>query len=68
MVFLSGKGKNILRVYYKYIMLQKRIFADLVHWEILKNWKENVANSCTVHGVVMILKSMFLYFKFKSPF
>ena len=41
-VFCQGTWKNTLWVHFKCILLHSRIFAVLVHWEILKkngNWK-----------------------------
>ena len=66
MFFCKGTWKNTLYVHFKCILLHSRIFAVLVHWEISKkngNWKQNVPNSCTVHRVFMILKSIVAQFK-----
>ena len=65
MFFCKGTWKNTFYVHFKCILLHSRIFAVLVHWEISKkngNWKQNVPNSCTVHRVFMILKSILIYF------
>ena len=65
MFFCKGTWKNTLYVHFKCIFLHSRIFAVLVHWEISKkngNWKQNVPNSCTVHRVFIILKSILIFF------
>ena len=69
MFFCKGTWKNTLYVHFKCILLHSRIFAVLVHWEISKkngNWKQNVPNSCTVHRVFMILKSILNSFSIQT--
>ena len=69
MFFCKGTWKNTLYVHFKCILLHSRIFAVLVHWEISKkngNWKQNVPNSCTVHKVFMILKSILKCFSIQT--
>ena len=69
MFFCKGTWKNTLYVHFKCILLHSRIFAVLVHWEISKkngNWKQNVPNSCTVHRVFMILKSILISFSIQT--
>ena len=69
MFFCKGTWKNTLYVHFKCILLHSRIFAVLVHWEISKkngNWKQNVPNSCTVHRVFMILKSILICYSIQK--